>query len=169
MGFLSSLLGALSGATANKALSPPKSGPETCWWDHPQVFPLGAGRGFTTDIVGESYWQDNIGRIVGGKCEKGYKSEVVAQLVFEDNPHDPNAVAVMIDTRPVGWIPRHEAAEFRKEMLAVNPERQAMTCKAKIVGGWDDGEGNEGSFGVKLSLARPLKLEARRAAQKRNQ
>jgi hypothetical protein len=36
--------------------------------------------------------------------------------------------------------------------------RKAISCKAKIVGGWDRGEGDRGYFGVKLSLALPPRI-----------
>lgn len=134
----------------------------TVAWDHPEVIPLAAGRGFTFDVVGENQWQDNLSAICGGKCEDGHKREVAAQLVFESNPTDPNAVGVMIDARPVGWIPADKGAEVRSALMALNPDRRAVTCKAKVVGGWDRGDGDEGHFGVKLSLSWPLKVHASR-------
>lgn len=133
-----------------------------CWWDHPDALPLAAGRGFTVEVVGESQWQDHIARVVGGKRDAGYRDEYVAQLAFDDNPHDANVVVVMIDARPVGWIARGDAGNVRSEINAINPAGLPVTCKAKIVGGWDRGDGDEGHFGVKLSLSRPLKIAAHR-------
>jgi len=34
---------------------------------------LARGRGFTFEIVGESYCQDALNRLCGGKCEEGHK------------------------------------------------------------------------------------------------
>jgi len=132
-----------------------------CWWDHAEALPLAAGRGFTVDVVGESQWQAHIARVVGGKRDEGYKDEYVAQLAFDNNPHDANAVVVLIDAHPVGWIARGDAANVRNEINAINPEGLPVTCKAKIVGGWDRGDGDEGHFGVKLSLSRPIKVVPR--------
>lgn len=132
-----------------------------CWWDHPPALPLAAGRGFTVDVVGESQWQANIARVIGGKRDEGYSEEYVAQLAFDNSPRDANAVAVMFDAHPVGWIARGDAAAVRSEINAINPEGLPVTVKAKIVGGWDRGNGDEGRFGVKLSLSRPIKVAPR--------
>lgn len=134
-----------------------------CWWDHPDALPLAAGRGFTVEAVGEAQWQENIARIAGAKRPEGYRDQFVAQLIFEDNPHDPNAVVIVIDAHAVGWIARGDAANVRKEIMAINPYKLPVTCKAKIVGGWDRGDGDQGHYGVKLSLSRPLKVAPNRA------
>lgn len=152
----------LSGLKPQQPKPTSKAKVSTFAWDHPEVIPLAAGRGFTFDVVGEAQWQDNLSAICGGKCEDGHKREVAAQLVFESNPTVPNAVGVMIDARPVGWIPADKAAEVRSALMALNPDRRAVTCNAKIVGGWDRGDGDEGHFGVKLSLSWPLKVHASR-------
>ncbi|MNE95789.1 hypothetical protein D3C80_1939250 [compost metagenome] len=70
----------------------------------------------------------------------------------------------MINSRAVGWIPRERAAEFRAALLKLNVENLPVTCKAKVVGGWDRGRKDRGLFGVKLSLSVPLKVhpDARR-------
>jgi hypothetical protein len=164
MGFLEWLFGS-SAAPEKAARLNQQYGAEGCWWDHPEVIPLAAGRGFTVDVVGESQWQENISAICGGRCEQGYREQVPAQLVFEANSVDPNAVGVMIDSRPVGWIPAARAAEFRAAITSLDPERRAVTCKAKIVGGWDGGRGDVGHFGVKLSLAWPLRIDPRHSPQ----
>lgn len=118
------------------------------------------GRGFTFDLSGESHFQDELDSVCGGKCEDGYKLECLAQLFFiNDNEFDPNAVGVMIDGNPVGYVPGHLTEAFRKEILAVNPDLHPMLCSAKIVGGWDRGDGDEGHYGVKLSLSRPLRVK----------
>lgn len=129
-----------------------------CWWDEDGVVPLAAGRGFNIDVVGEAQWQDSIGAIVGGRCEEGHNCHVPAQLVFDDNPRDHNAIGVMIDMRAVGWVPSERCGEFRAALQKLNPDNRPVTCKAKIVGGWDRGRNDRGFFGVKLSLSIPLKV-----------
>jgi hypothetical protein len=121
---------------------------------------LASGRGFTFDIVGESRFQAALSRVCGGKIAEGHKHEATAELRFEQNPSDPSAIAVDIAGKQVGWIPSPANAEIRREIAALTPTGSA-NCKAKIVGGWSK-DGDEGHFGVKLSLSRPLKIVAER-------
>ena len=134
-------------------VSPPTEPP------HPPPVHLARGRGFTFEIVGEGNYQDALDLVCGGKCEDGHKLSTTAQLVFqEDNPHDPNAIAVLIDRRVVGYIPRDLAPGMRSDILRLNPEERPVTCEAKVVGGWLRYGGDEGHYGVKLSLAEPLRV-----------
>lgn len=119
---------------------------------------LAKGRGFALDVVGESHRQDALDRVCGGKCEEGHKLEVTAQLCFvEDNEWDANAVGVFIDGQLVGYIPRDQAPKVRAGIIAINQEERPVLCSAKVVGGWDRGRGDEGSYGVKLSIASPIR------------
>lgn len=121
---------------------------------------IAPSRGFTFDVVGEAHYQDRLDRICGGKCEDGYNDETTAQLVLiSDNEHDPNAIGVMIEGEPVGFVPREEAERLRAEILKLNPSQRPVICSAKIVGGWDRGDGDEGHYGVKLSLSKPLRVK----------
>lgn len=115
------------------------------------------GRGFTYEIVGEASYQPNLLALAGGsKGEYGAKIDEEAVLHPEpENPHDPNAVVVLIRKKKVGYIPRKDAPAFLSFLKKVGADSAA--CDAKIVGGWDDGDGNEGHFGVKLSLSWPPK------------
>lgn len=112
---------------------------------------------FNCDIVGEASYQDALDELCGGKCEEGFDLAATAQLCFQDdNPYDPNAVVVLIDCKVVGYIPRSLASRFRSEILRINPAELPVTCNAKIVGGWARSRGDEGHYGVKLSIAEPL-------------
>jgi len=123
---------------------------------------LAPGRGFTQEVVGESYRQEALEASVGGKTLDGFNQKLTAQLVFDEgNRHDPNAVGVLIDRRHVGYIPKQQAADFRRQILAINPGQIPVVCKAKITGGWDRGDGDTGHFGVRLSLASPLRATAK--------
>ena len=147
---------------ANQAHFPTNYDGCGCWWDEEGVLPLAAGRGFNVALVGESQWQQEIGAIVGGRCPEGHNCHFPAELMFDDSQQDPNAIGVMIGGRAVGWIPGELAGEMRAALHRLNPEGKPVTCKAKIVGGWDRGREDRGYFGVKLSLALPLKVHARR-------
>lgn len=129
-----------------------------CWWNAPGALPLAAGRGFNIPVVGEAQWQGDIAAIVGGRCEEGHNCHVPAQLVPDDTPRDRDAVGVMIDNRAVGWVPFEHASAFRAALRTLNPEGRPVTCKAKIIGGWDRGRRDRGLFGVRLSLSLPLKV-----------
>ena len=120
---------------------------------------LARGRGFTFEVVGESHRQDVLDSICGGKCDEGHDLKVTAQLLLiEDNPYDPNAVGVFVDCQLVGYVPRNVALHMRCEILRLNPDERPVTCDARIVGGWDRGDGDEGSYGIRLSLSNPLRL-----------
>ena len=129
-----------------------------CWWNDDDVVPLAAGRGFNVAVVGEGQWQDSIAAIVGGRCEEGHNCHFPAQLVLDNSQHDQHAVGVMIDYRAVGWLPAELSAHVRAALRRLNPHGRPVTCKAKIIGGWDHGLSDRGYFGVKLSLSLPLKL-----------
>jgi hypothetical protein len=103
-------------------------------------------------------YQDALDDLCGGKCDEGHDLPAIAQLCFqEDNPYDKNAVVVLIDRQVVGYIPRTEAKQFRREILRINPDERPVTCDARIVGGWDRGDGDDGHYGVKLSITTPLR------------
>ena len=74
------------------------------------------------------------------------------------NPQDPGAIAVFIRKTKVGYLKRSDAPVFLAFLRDLDAD--SAICDARIVGGWDDGAGNEGHFGVKLSLSRPPKHAA---------
>lgn len=124
-----------------------------------ELLRLARERGFTFDVVGEANYQDALDSICGGKCEEGHRLRCTAKLCFqEDNPHDPNAIVVLISGKVVGYLPRTIAAEMRSSILRLNPHERPVTCDAQIVGGWMRDEDDEGHYGVKLSLSDPLRV-----------
>lgn len=120
---------------------------------------LARGRGYTFEVVGEAYRQDALDAICGGKCEDGHDVQIIAQLIMiEGNSHDPNAVGVFVDSQLVGYVPRDVAPHIRTELVRLSPDERPVTCDARIVGGWDRGDGDEGHYGIKLSLSNPLRV-----------
>jgi hypothetical protein len=106
---------------------------------------------FDLHVVGESYYQENISKLVGGKTERGVNEEFDAHLVPEDgNTHDRNAVAVHIEGLKVGHLSRDHALMYRKKL-----GNAVGACEALVRGGWDRGEGNRGDFGVSLNAVWP--------------
>lgn len=108
---------------------------------------------FGFDIVGESYYQEALKAIVGGKTDESVEFECLASLVCEDdNPHDSNAVAIYIQGKKVGHLARPVAAGFRDIQRRHGWTGQVVTADAMIVGGWDRGKRGTGNFGVKLDI-----------------
>lgn len=98
-------------------------------------------------VKGTSYRQSVLSEICGGTCKEGYQKYCRATLLFEDhNAHDPNAVAVLIDEKHVGYLPRDYAPKYRAHFKQPRNE-----CDAKIDGGFED-RPEIGYFGVLLDL-----------------
>jgi hypothetical protein len=113
--------------------------------------------GFRVDIVGESNYHDAFLAILGGYSRQGYKVEARALLKAEPhNPHDANAVAVLIAGRKVGYLARESAAEFRRQL----PDVRRAACMAQITGGWRTNQHDSGNFGVRLNLIWPPQIAA---------
>jgi hypothetical protein len=126
--------------------------------EKPRSVTLAHTRGFTHEIVGEASYQANLAKIAGSKTEQSANHECLAILECDDNnPHDANAIAVKIDNRLVGYLPRNEAKTYRDKLRTIDAKMLNAEVRAKIVGGWKNDE-DEGHFGVKLNLKRPLQF-----------
>jgi len=112
---------------------------------------LRPGRGWTTDIYGESNYQPALSKAYRRHGGTGSDLKVSATLVPEqNNKHDSNAVRVEIDGSTVGYLPREKAAEYRASLGA-----QSGQCGAKITGGHERYNGERAFFGVKLNMRWP--------------
>ena len=108
---------------------------------------------FNVNAVGESNYQRELLSIHGPKKAKGTNLIIDAVLVLENtNRYDKNAVFISINGLKIGYLSKENAIEYRKNLISLNQSNSNAGCKAKIVGGWDDGKGDEGFFGVKLDL-----------------
>ena len=106
------------------------------------------------EVVGESHHQDELLAVTGGRRRYGgVNVGVVAELVPDpSNRFDPDAVAVEIDERLVGYV-RREDVEWLRPLLDDSLDMHGLaTCEAVIRGGWDRGRGEIGWFGVTLLL-----------------
>ena len=118
-----------------------------------QIIHLKGDGSFALEIVGESFYQDALENITGGKTEDGHEMEVEALLNYDDdNPYDNKAIAVSVEGEIVGYLSRKLARQFRDRMEETGCPGESAVCKALIVGGWDRGNGDEGHFGVRLDL-----------------
>lgn len=118
-----------------------------------EVFLRGAGN-FDLEIVGESFYQDNLEAICGPRNERGENREAVASLILEDeNKFDRNnAVRVEIEGKQVGYLSKKVARAYRSTMKENGHLHSIVTCNANIRGGWQRKNGNIGSYGVWLDI-----------------
>ena len=82
-------------------------------------------------IVGGADYQEALRSILG---EHG-RSVVVSLVPLPENPHDPNAVAVVIEKRTVGYLNTDVAKRYGPVLKACSTP---MKCPATLHGGeWD--------------------------------
>ena len=109
---------------------------------------------FALEAVGESHYQDVLGQICGGRTEDGVDKFIDAVVVCEhDNPYDQDAVRIEISGLTVAYLSREHARVYRQQMKRAGHGTQTAICAARIRGGWDRGDGDEGPFGVRLDIA----------------
>lgn len=114
---------------------------------------------FGIEAVGTAEHQDELELIAGGRTETGVDHLCGALLVPDPkNPYDPNAIAVVISSRVVGYIPSNIAPSLKYAMRVGG--FIAAGCAAKIVGGWIRADGDIGDFGVRLDALWPFKLRS---------
>lgn len=105
------------------------------------------------DIVGESKFQTEIESIAGPKTVDGANVQIPAFLMPEpENPFDPNAVAIVIADKTVGYLSRDDNEEFL-EFLKDTGASGAF-CGGIIEGGWKNSR-SEGHFCVRLDIEWP--------------
>lgn len=118
----------------------------------PSIQHISGSGDFDFEIVGESFYQDNLLAIAGPKTDAGAQFECTAHIVPEpENQYDRNAIAVFIKGRKVGHFSREDAVAWRDFLSENGYQLQTYTVDAIIVGGWIRRSG-EASFGVKLDL-----------------
>ena len=104
-------------------------------------------------VVGTARYQDALEAICGGHREDGHNFKTTASLVLEDdNAHDNQAVRIDIKGKTVGYLSREYARQYRRMLNRTRHPRITASCGAMIVGGWDQGGGDRGLFGVRLDL-----------------
>jgi hypothetical protein len=103
------------------------------------------------EVVGESYYQENLWRLVGPRWpDERVRHPVYAVLIAEDdNPYDANAVAVWVQGQKVGHLSRADARRYRPGLLSLQRRYgQPVALNGVIVGGGirEDGPGRLGVF-----------------------
>lgn len=104
------------------------------------------------DAVGESFYQEALISICDGHSDDGDNLPVLAVLQPEpDNPYDKNAVAVVVEGKQIGYLPKVMAAVVHTSLVALSSATgKFVGCRCEVVGGWDRGPADRGKFGVRL-------------------
>ncbi|MDB5498586.1 MAG: hypothetical protein JWP28_2617 [Phenylobacterium sp.] len=159
--FLALILGAVAIALAMHALR--RGAPPETPLDLPDDPPvrLQGRRWCDFEIAGESHYQAALEAIAGHEPQ-GVNLHCAALLVPEpDNHSDPNAVAVVIEGRRVGYLRREDAAGYGARLAALGVEGRPAACPAYVCGGFITEDGDLIPYGVTLGLAWPAELEAK--------
>ncbi len=102
------------------------------------------------EVVGESHYQEDLWRVVGGQSQDRVREDIAALLVVEpDNQYDPNAIGIWIGGWKVGHLSRSDAATLCPGLLDLErQEGKKIALAGAVVGGGirDDGIGNLGVF-----------------------
>lgn len=159
MGWFTKLVKATARSAAKPAARPvkPAPRPRVLVTTGPAIRLAGDGS-FGQEVVGESFNQDALNTLCGGKCEEGHELECRAVLTPEPaNPYDRNAVMVTVNGHKVAHLGRQDAKRFHAQMMALGAgPGQSAECGAVINGGWIRKTGDEGHYGVELDLSWPL-------------
>lgn len=110
------------------------------------------------EVKGESNYQDALDEICGGKCAEGHGRRVFVILQPEpENPYDPNAIALQMDGKTVGYLAKQAALEYAPIAKILSDKGKVGAARAYIKGGWRRGS-DEGHYGVELELSSTEKL-----------
>lgn len=130
-----------------------------------EVHDLLAPAGDIIEVVSTATYQEALAAIASGEPGAAQDVEKWAHLVPEpDNPWDRNAVAVYIDGRKVGYLPREHTAAYASLLTQVwTNYRGRAVCRAVVGGGRRQTTSQLGAVtqvdeeqhGVRLALATP--------------
>jgi len=105
------------------------------------------------EVVGESFYQDALWQVVGGRRTERVRVEARAAVLLaeSDNPYDPNAISVWINGLKVGHLSRDDAAVYRPGLLALQARHGVPIALAAVVVGGGIRRDGPGMLGVWLS------------------
>src|SRR5207253_8441983 len=107
---------------------------------------IGFGGSQPLDVVGESFYQEALRKIVGLTNEH-VRIPVTASLLPEvDNQYDRNAISVWISGLKVGHLSRADAAMFRPGLLNLQRQVGAVIALPGVVVGGGEGRPSYGVF-----------------------
>jgi HIRAN domain len=109
-------------------------------------------------VVGTSHYQDALLELAPRESDEEIRVNTVATLVPEpDNPHDPQAIAVHIDGKLVGYLSRDENRRWQEVAGGGDVGAEALIA----------GKGGTTGLGVFLRLPTPTEARAQIALWKR--
>ena len=97
-----------------------------------------------TKLTGESHYQAALIEIAGPPTAGvvRFRTELAWLVPEPENVYDPNAVAVHIEGRHVGYLPRELASTHSAAIASLGGDGKPVGCKAEIRG--------SGPYGVEL-------------------
>jgi uncharacterized protein YbgA (DUF1722 family) len=102
-------------------------------------------------VVGTSHYHDALLELSGRIGDEEIRVEKVAEFVREpDNPHDPDAIAIHIDGKLVGYLSRDDNKRWLDVVAAHRIGAEAMIA----------GRGGTTGLGVFLRLPTPTEARA---------
>jgi len=107
------------------------------------------------DVVGEGFRQAELEQISGPRDAEG-KAHLVGAVLRCDpaNEHDRNAIRVEVMGLHVGFLPK-ETAQLLSPSIQTHYSG-VIEAVGVIVGGWDDGMGDAGHYGIRLWIDKML-------------
>ena len=123
------------------------------YWQIDGVPALAAGKGWTQEVVGESFYRSTLENLTKGETTHGVLVSHPAELVAGEYDGS-RAVFVHMAGKRVGSIPKADCNDLFAELLTVASGGRA-SAKGQISAGYEGAD-----YCVKLSLARPLKARA---------
>ena len=111
---------------------------------------------FDVEVVGESHYQRALWSLSAPATTESRFEIVDVHLFLDDgNPHDEQAVAVLLLGQRIGHLSRGDARKLRKRVdrLALNGDR--FIARAALTGGWKRGLFDRGHIGVRIDLTFP--------------
>jgi hypothetical protein len=117
---------------------------------------IGDGK-FAFPVVATNHHQDFLTALTGGRAQASAHHYCAALLVPQpNNPYSKHAVAVQVRGLLIGHLPDDCSADFLTGLRHAGYHRAA--CEAIIVGRWDRGDNDQGSFGVRLNARMPFQF-----------
>lgn len=107
---------------------------------------------FGTKAVGESFYRSEIAAIAQNTVGQSALTFFNATLVLDNNnPHDPEAVAVLCGTRKVAHLSRDDARTFRHVLREHGFNGEPTSCDAVVFGGGSI-NGRRYDYSIELDL-----------------
>lgn len=112
---------------------------------------------FEVEVVGESNYQRALSKHAS-HSDYGTTACLAVLWPQPNNPHDKQAVAVLVDDDVVGYLNRDDARSFRYRLKRLGMTGATTSCDARIMGGGTRRDGERLYFGVQLDM-QPLEDE----------